>query len=54
MLPDVKRTVERNIDTKVVASSAVGVFAAGLVTWVMIKSKIAPLVKTAKAARGGK
>ena len=51
---NVKMAAKRNIDTKVVVSTAVGVALFGLVTFLAVKSGVKPLKEAAAVAKGGK
>lgn len=46
--------VKRNVDTKIMVSTAAGVALFGLVTFLAVKSGIKPLRDVAAVAKGGK
>lgn len=49
----VKQSLKRNVDTRIVVSSAIGAALLGVVTFVAIKSGIKPLKTVAKVAKNG-
>ncbi len=50
---NVRQAADRNIDKKIVVSSAIGAALLGVVTFVAVKSGIKPIASAAKVAKNG-